>query len=178
MSDWISRLFEPIKEIFPFIKSHYLAITLFLAILTWSLILLPATTLDFLRIDKPRNEYFSFLGFAAFLTTSFLVFRLFYQIYVIFNRKYSNDKENQQRQVLIHSLTPTEYVYLKKYIENRSHTATFTIFDGVVAGLVEKGILYKASSQANRAGEQDFNIYPWAYEYLRSRPDLLRNDSK
>jgi hypothetical protein len=178
MPDWISKLFDPIKEIFPFIRSHYLAITSFFALVSWLLIFLPASALAVLGIDSAKTTYLSIIGSVAFLTTIFLLFRLIYQVYFLINQKQSANRERQRRQELLDSLTSVERQYLNKYIDNQSQTATFTVYDGVVAGLIDKGLLYKTNTQTNRAGEQDFNIYPWAYDSLKTAANSAKGATK
>lgn len=175
MPDWITKLFEPIKDIFPFIRSHYLEITSFFAFASWLLIFLPSIALALLGIDSLRTTYLSEIGAVAFLTTIFLIFRLLYQVYLLINQKRVAQRERQRRQELLSSLTPVERQYLEKYVANQSQTATFTIYDGVVAGLIDKGLLYKTNTQTNRAGEQDYNIFPWAYDLLKTTVNNPKN---
>lgn len=178
MPDWITKLFEPIKDIFPFIRSHYLEITCFFAFASLLLIFLPSSALTLLGIDALRTTYLSVIGAVAFLTTIFLVFRLLYQVYLLINQKQAAHRERQRRQELLSSLTPVERQYLEKYISNQSQTATFTVYDGVVAGLIDKGLLYKTNTQTNRAGEQDFNIFPWAYDLLKTTISYPKKTTK
>jgi len=166
MVEQIGRFLGSIKDIFPLITRHFFVITLFVALLTWAVLLLPQSIFVFLHFDNLRTTYLQVIGILAFVATFSFLFGLMYKCYTTIANNWKNKQISRQRENLLCNLTPTEYKRLYKYLENQSHTATFDLYDGVVAGLVDKGVLYKADAKANKAGEQDFNINPWAYDYL------------
>jgi len=74
----------------------------------------------------------------------------------------------------LHNLTLKERQALRRYVTGNTQTATFHIGDGVAKGLEVKGILYRATSVSKGpVPEFDFNIQPWAYDYIVQDPDLL-----
>jgi hypothetical protein len=173
MPEWISKLSEPIKAIISLLQSHFWSIVTFVAALGWLLILLPNQVFVTLQIDGVRSTYLEAIGVVTFTSTSAIFFGVLYKAYALLKEKWIENERSRQREKLLQGLTPTEYGHLHQFMVRQSQTATFTIFDGVIAGLVEKGVVYKANSQANKVGEQDFNLYPWAYNYLRTHPGLF-----
>ena len=170
MPEWLIKFLGSIN-IFPFLQRHFLGILLFLSISGWLIFLSPLPLLQFLHIDELRQTHIEIIGATTFISTIGFFFGIVY--------KYSQNilaykKKAHEQQKSLNALTPVEYKCIHKFIENRTQTFTFTLYDGVVAGLIEKGILYKANSLANKGGEQDFNIFPWAYEYLLKHPNLFK----
>jgi hypothetical protein len=74
----------------------------------------------------------------------------------------------------LHYLSLPEQSLLAEYLDADSTTQCYFIGDGVVAGLIGKGILYRASN-VGRPGLASFdhNIQPWAWEYLKRHPELV-----
>lgn len=174
MPEWISKLSEPIKAIVALLQSHFWGIAAFTAAFGWTLILLPNQIFVVLYIDSVRSTYLGVIGAVTFVSTFTVCFGVLYKGYGFLQAKRVDQEKSRRKGELLRSLTPTEYEYLHKFIARQSQTATFTVFDGVIAGLVEKGVVYMAGSQANKAGEQDFNLFSWAYDYLSAHPELFR----
>jgi hypothetical protein len=76
-------------------------------------------------------------------------------------------------------LTPDEKAYLLPYIKDQANTQQFQIEDGIVGGLVAKGILYQAS-RVGYFGEGGwaFNMQSWARAALSENPRLLDGAAK
>jgi hypothetical protein len=74
-------------------------------------------------------------------------------------------------------LTPEERLLLASFISKQSKTQTLRIQSGVVAGLEQAGILYRAASLGNMNGF-DYNLQQWAWEELTARPELLDPELK
>jgi hypothetical protein len=74
----------------------------------------------------------------------------------------------------LHCLSLPEQSLVAEFVDNETTTQCYFIGDGVVGGLVGKGILYR-SSNVGRPGSTSFdhNIQPWAWKYLRQHPDLV-----
>jgi len=173
MTELIGRTIEAFKSIFPFLQRHLLAIALFMATLGWILILLPQQVSSALHIENLRTTQLEAIGALTFLFTFGFCFGVAYKGYVYLHVRRTSREDVLQKEKKLYKLTPVECKYLQKYIESQSQTATFSLYDGVAAGLVEKEILCKANSQSNKAGEQDFNLYPWAYEFLSTHQEIL-----
>ena len=172
MPEWLTKLLSSLK--FPFLQRYFWSILLFLAVLGWLLLLLPLELFRVLQFSDLRQTYGEIIGMTTFISSIGFCFGMIYKGFKYVQSNLANKKKVQEQQKSLRILTPVEYTYLHRFIESNTQTYTFTLYDGVVAGLIEKGIIYKPSSQANKGGEQDFNIFPWAYEYLQKHPDVIR----
>ena len=63
---------------------------------------------------------------------------------------------------------------LRDYVKNDTETRYFDIGDGVVSGLVMKGLLYQGGSVGHLISGFPFNIQPWVRHHLLSHPQLLQ----
>ncbi len=74
-------------------------------------------------------------------------------------------------------LSPPEAKLLNQYLAKQTTTLKLNSEDGVVNGLVARGILYPGAQYAKSdAGSQfmiDINLQPWAWKYLRAHPAIL-----
>jgi Na+-transporting methylmalonyl-CoA/oxaloacetate decarboxylase gamma subunit len=90
-------------------------------------------------------------------------------------RKAKRALEEKRKQ--LHDLTPDEKAYLQPYIKQEENTQYFAIVDGIAGGLEAKGIIYRSSNVGNFLSGTAYNMQPWAREYLRENPDLLKGAS-
>lgn len=72
----------------------------------------------------------------------------------------------------LQSLNPAEKQILSYYIQNQTRSQTLPIQDGTVNALQTENIIIRGSSLGSLHGF-DFNIKPWAWNYLNQHPDLL-----
>ena len=70
-------------------------------------------------------------------------------------------------------LTPEEQGYLTPYVKDSVNTQKFPVEDGVVGGLLTKGIVYRSSNVFDMVEGVPYNIQPWAKAYLLRHPELL-----
>jgi len=133
------------------------------------ILFLPAGAAKVLAVDKFRETYRIFLGPAFLLIVSFLAARIF-----MFCRQKMNEKRLLlSKQKTLHKLTPEEKGYLVPYIIHQKNTLYVGPEDGIMNGLVAKGITYRAASIGNLLDGIAFNLRPWAREYLENNPHLL-----
>jgi hypothetical protein len=74
-------------------------------------------------------------------------------------------------------LTTEEKNILRNYIEGKTRSLYLDIGSGIVQGLVDASIIYRAtsiSSPIHGFGAFAYNIQQWAWEYLNDHRDLLR----
>lgn len=72
------------------------------------------------------------------------------------------------------SLSKVEKEILALYIQNDTTTIAFEIRDGIVNGLISKGILFRTSNLTNPMSYNlDTNINSWVWEFLHNQPDFL-----
>jgi hypothetical protein len=72
----------------------------------------------------------------------------------------------------LHKLNPAEKEHCKYFTDHGGRALTHNMANGAIQSLLLKGILI-APVQQWPNGNCDFNIQPWALEYLRKHPDLL-----
>lgn len=91
-------------------------------------------------------------------------------------KKIESIKLSKQHESNIKNTSRVEREILARYITEDTTTIAFDFRDGIINGLIAKGILYK-SSQASNPFSYDFdhNIRPWAWKYLKENPELLRD---
>jgi hypothetical protein len=80
-----------------------------------------------------------------------------------------------QKQMIerLQDLTEDEKQILRYYIANNTRANRLSIQDGVVQGLVAKGIIYQSAAMGNLLEGFDHNINEVAWNYLHSHPGLL-----
>jgi hypothetical protein len=77
---------------------------------------------------------------------------------------------------ILNSTSRVEREVLATYLANDTTTLAFDFRNGIVNGLIKKGILYHASQGTNPLSyDFDTNIHPWAYEYINAHPELFEN---
>ena len=81
---------------------------------------------------------------------------------------------NEEKTILATSRVEREY--LARYLHSDTTTLAFDYRDGIVNGLIGKRILYRASEASNPMSFNfDYNIQPWAWDYLKKHPELLKD---
>ncbi|WP_321958139.1 superinfection exclusion B family protein [Paraburkholderia bannensis] len=80
---------------------------------------------------------------------------------------------DKRRAKWLATLTPDERGRLIPYIRDQRASVRYPIEDGVVGGLVGKGILFRSSNVGHAISGFAFNLQPWAREELEKRPELL-----
>ena len=84
-----------------------------------------------------------------------------------------NLRATRTRRERLHDLTPDETRILVRYIEGNTRTQNLDIKSGVVSGLEEAGIIYRAADMGDLMRGFAYNIQPWAREYLMRHRSLL-----
>jgi len=135
------------------------------------ILFLPVETAKTLAINEFRDQYRVYLGPAFLLTTSFLIARIF----LFFMHGYTQKQNLKAKQESLHNLTPEEKGYLLPYIQNQQNTIQVGIEDGIMSGLVAKGITYRASDMGDILNGFAFNLQPWARTYLENNQHLLND---
>ncbi|MHA1280645.1 MAG: super-infection exclusion protein B [Candidatus Helarchaeota archaeon] len=164
--NWAEKVIENSSEIFDLIRSNFLTIILSLTIISWSVILLPDSVFGFLSISDIRSDYKSIVGTIAYISTIifvlWIIFRMSSIIYSYLRSRFELPR-----------LTVAECKRINKFIDEQSQTSEFFLTDGIVDRLIHKGFIYKANSNSNSAGEQDYHLYRWVYNYLQSNPKVI-----
>lgn len=78
----------------------------------------------------------------------------------------------------LRNLTVKEKWVLQTYTTEQTRTAYLKMNDGVVACLVEHGVIYPASVAYARGSTMAYNMSDFAWEYLLSHPALVATPDK
>lgn len=167
MLEILKKFTDILGQIVGLIQTYFIPTIIVIFIFGLSTLFLPDSLFMAFQVQLLRMAYIQYIGFVTYF--SFFVL-LVYGCKKCLTFLQVDTRKRRSMQLL----TPVEHEYLKKYLDNDTQTATFTLYDGVVAGLIEKGILYKANSLSNKASEQDFNINTWAYQYLIKQRDMTK----
>jgi hypothetical protein len=137
------------------------------------MLFVPASVLDSLAMTKLVNEYRAWLGGAFTLSCAYLLAHGIKSASDIFFQLRETRILTNQRRKWLASLTPDEKNRLLPYIEDERASVTYPIGDGVVGGLVGKGILFRSSNIGHAISGFPYNLQPWAREVLLRHPEYL-----
>jgi superinfection exclusion protein B len=160
--DWIGKIKDLLdlgaKQVF----------IVFLA--AWVLLLLPNSVVETMGLVGLRNQYRPLVGVVALVATAWLAALLSYDAGAWVRKRFRFSRTSRR---LLENLSPVEKGYLKRYMANKTQTATFSLSDGVAQGLVTKRILYLPSDLSRDEDYFDYNLHSWAYKMLKENSWLL-----
>ena len=133
------------------------------------ILFLPDSLAVKVAVDGFRNEYRIFIGPAFLLSVSYLVARVYLSFYDLLGER----QAKKVRTSYLEKLTAEEKGYLKSYITEGVNSLMCGPEDGVMGGLVAKGITYRATSVGDIIYGFAFNLQPWAREHLEKNSHLL-----
>jgi hypothetical protein len=129
------------------------------------ILFLPDPVAKTLAIDEFRVNFRALLGPTLLLAVSFLIARF----YIFLRSGVVEKKKLKAQQQILHKLTSHEKGYLIQFLEGQN-TLYKGIDDGVMGGLIAKGIAYRSSQVGNYIDGFAHNLQPWAREYLEDNP--------
>lgn len=168
MSEIIGKLIENLNQFVDLLKSNLLAVSIFLAIFSGLILILPESIFLYFYLVDLRQNYLPILGAIAFTSSVLTILLILYRLLAVLYIYIRGNLYELSR------LTPDECSRLNHFILNMSLTTTFNTTDGVVCMLQEKGLIYKAQSKEVTVHyEQDFHIYRWIYTKLINHPEII-----
>ena len=127
-----------------------------------------------LGLDLFMADYRKYIG-VAFIGVNVLLFsHVFSYSYEHVRKKINNRRYLKKCKERLHSLTPQEKSILSGYVFNNTRSQDFECTDGVVLGLEEAKIIYRASDLSSFFTDFPYIIRSWAWDYLKENPDLLK----
>jgi len=137
---------------------------------------LPTSFLEAIGMLNLWLQYRPWVMAFGILFTAWLVLGGLFDIIGLNKNKISDWMELRKTQEKL--LLPTSRVEkeaLSHYLTEDTTTIAFDYRDGVVNGLIAKGILYRASQASNPMSFNfDVNIQTWAWDYLQKHPEILK----
>lgn len=164
----MSDVFKHIKD---FLTLDYRALFI-LSGVCWLFVLVPESAWQYLGLEAAGATYRPVIALAAMSFSGWLVLAGVFD-----GLRWVRDGLQTARDVrkTIKSTSQVERAILAAYISENTTTLAFDVRDGVVNGLISKGILYTASKLSNPMSYSfDINLQPWAWEYLRKHPGILK----
>jgi len=137
------------------------------------LLFLPSESLDRLGLEDFRNSQKSWISLVFLGSIAFLGSYAAEEVWITGKKTYLERRQLRSRQDQIANLSPSEKNVLREYIGSQEATRCFEISDGIVNGLVVKGILYCSSNISVHYTSFPFNLQPWAWKYLNKHPEIL-----
>ena len=134
---------------------------------------LPEEMAKTLAVYEFRIKHSIWIGPTFWLAVVFLVVHLF----IYLKQKYSQGQQLKNMQKQLHQLTPEEKGYLLPYIKEQRNTIYVGPEDGIMNGLVAKGIICRISDSGTLTEGFPFNLESWAREYLVINTNLLDGHS-
>jgi hypothetical protein len=144
-----------------------------LVLFTGFVLFAPSWILDTFGLTRWIDSYRQYFGLAFLLSSVFFVSGLAMGGLDSIKRWRRKRRANKELEQTLRRLSEPEKAILRGYIDNSTTTRYLSLGDGVVGGLEAQHILYR-SSHAGNVGAWAYNIQPWAWEYLNSRPHLLK----
>lgn len=164
----MDQLFARLKEILT-IGTRQLFIV---ALIAWVALLVPDVITDVLGVTTFRSSYRSWIGLGTFLSSGVLVAGLMFDGWIYMRGALQKWTRRAQEIKSLRELTAHEQECLRHYVYGETLTIHFKSSDGVVLGLADKGLI---RPMTDLGGTVPFNLERWAYDYLRSHPDLLKD---
>lgn len=134
----------------------------------------PDLFLKRLGLDLFIAEYRKYIG-VVFLGVNVLILaHVFVFIYSYFSKIIKNMLFLRAKRKRLYSLTDEEKRILSGFVSKNTRSQDLECTNGVVLGLEIEKIIVRVSSLSSYFTEFPYNIQPWAWEYLKEHPELLK----
>jgi len=160
MFDW-SKIVDSIK-----LPPRYLFA---LSLAGFLLLFMPAAFIDRMGLLTFRQRFLPYIGAISLLSGTLLIAH--FGAFIVDWFKVRMNLRTMHKS--LKSLTAAEKEALRPFILDGENTQDFAVNDGVAGGLHAKHILYPSSS-VGMGFQFPYNIQPWARQYLKRHPKLLR----
>lgn len=161
--DW-TKVAEWLGKSWRWITAIFLVTLLFLV--------LPESVLSRLGVCDLVHNYHSVLLIACFLTGAFLLTHPLSGIYRLAVPYVKDTWTTHVGKKHLHKLNPDEKGLCRVIVQSNGSPLHHNLANGAIQSLLSKGVLIKPV-QGWPGGLYDFNVQPWALEYLREHPELL-----
>ncbi len=130
-----------------------------------------------LGIYNFTQNYRQWLGIALIATSSLVIIDWSIKISMVIRDIAFRIKRKKSILKSLHSLTEEEKQILRYYLCKQSKSNVLRIDDGIVNGLVAKGIIFRAANQGNLVEGFAHNINQLAWDYLDVNLGLLDGET-
>lgn len=144
-----------------------------LGLMAGLLLFLKQEFLNLIGVAEFANNYRTALGLILVFTGSLFVVSICIDGFSFLKRAWGNWKLNQRMTQRLNCLTEDEKQILRYYYAKQTRANSLRINDGIVQGLVAKGIIYRSSNFFDLVEGCAHNITDAAWDYLHRHSDLL-----
>lgn len=171
-------MWEFLKNLRDFLGLDYRSLFI-VACICWIIVIIPASTWQTLQLLNLWIQLRPWLFGVGLLATTWLVSGGLYDLAKLSFGKWSEKRDSNikkiAREQLLLSSSRVEKEVLARYIADDTTTIAFEMRDGIVNGLVAKGILYRSSQGSNPMSyDFDTNIQTWVWEFIKNHPEFLQ----
>lgn len=172
-------MWEFLKNLRSFLALDYRSIFI-VACICWSIVIIPVNIWQSMGLLNLWNLFRPWIFGVGLLATIWLVSGGVYDLAKLGIKKWSEKRESNikksAREQLLLSSSRVEKEVLTRYIAEDTTTLAFEMRDGIVNGLIAKGILYRASQGTNPMSyDFDTNIQNWVWDYIKNHPEFLQD---
>ncbi len=172
-------MWDFLKNLKSFLSLDYRSL-LIVACVCWTIFFIPSSIWQEVGWLTLRLQARPWVLLIAIIASVWFVFGGIYDL-IKTNLNKVNDwivarKTTQMREKMLLSTSRVEKEVLVKYVAEDTTTLAFEMRDGIVNGLIANGILFRASTSTNPMSyDFDTNIHPWAWEYFKNHPEVLKD---
>lgn len=172
-------MWEFLKNLRDFLALDYRSLFI-VACICWIIVIIPSSMWQSLGLLNLWIQLRPWIFGVGLLATIWLVSGGLYDLSKLGIGKWSEKRDSNiirnEREQLLLSSSRVEKEILARYIAEDTTTLAFEMRDGIVNGLIAKGILYRASQGSNPMSYNfDTNIQNWVWEYLEKHPEFLKD---
>lgn len=143
-----------------------------LALVTGFVLFMPDSVLDIFGVTAFVASYRGYIGIVFLISFALILTEATLLGYRKYSERRNKSKAAQTLETLLKNMTLDEKRILRQYTERNTKTAYFDMENGVVGGLEDHGIIYKATN-VGRADRWAYNIVPAVWDYLQKHPEIL-----
>ena len=142
------------------------------AVASGLLLFSPAVLVARLGMITLVTDYRSWIGLALVISWAYLFAHASVFLVQLGREGLEARATRKARLTCLQDLTPDEKRRLMPYIHYKKASVVYSIADGVVQGLVAKGVLFRSTS-IGQGGGFSYNIQPWARQEIERNTALL-----
>src|SRR6266567_5133442 len=127
------------------------------------LLLLPSSVMQKMGLSEIRQYFLPWISLGAIFSAAVLAVEFGAWLKIPLN----SFQEQKNRKAVLLSLTPPEMQIIADYFRKETDTQYFSMEDGIVGGLVAKGLIYLSSNISTDFTTFAYNLQPWVRETIR-----------
>ena len=143
-----------------------------LAVATGIVLFSPALLVSKLGMTTLVADYRPLFGLAFLVSCTYLLAHALVSLVQYIRDGLEARATRKARMALLQDLTPDEKSRLVPYIHDKRASVVYQITDGVVQGMVAKGILFRSTNLGHGTGFS-FNIQPWVRQEIEKNVAFL-----